>query len=52
MSNNKYNQYVEYVNKNYPNMYLCGKNAEYKNLSMAETIESAFNICDKFATKN
>jgi UDP-galactopyranose mutase len=51
LSNIKYKQYVEYVNKTYPNMYLCGKNAEYKNLSMGETMESAFNLCENFLNK-
>jgi hypothetical protein len=26
-------------------MILCGAKAEYKNMSMAETIKSAMNIC-------
>lgn len=42
----KYKQYKQYLKNKYKNMFLCGKMAEYKNMSMAETIESAFNLCN------
>lgn len=48
----KYNQYINFFNKNYNNIYLCGKNAEYKNYSMAETIQSAMMLCDKLINQN
>lgn len=43
-----YGRYLELLKKDYPNMLLCGKRAEYKNYSIAETIESAFKLCEQF----
>jgi UDP-galactopyranose mutase len=47
-----YNRYLELMKKDYPNMLLCGKRAEYRNYSIAETIESAFKLCEQFKNKN
>lgn len=43
-----YGRYIELLKKDYPNMLLCGRRAEYKRYSIAETIESAFKLCEQF----
>lgn len=43
-----YGRYLELLKKDYPNMLLCGKRAEYKNYSISDTIESAFKLCEQF----
>lgn len=50
-SNNKYKQYIDFLKKNYSNLFICGKNAEYKNYSMANTIKSAMNLCNIIINK-
>lgn len=52
ISNNKHKQYVDYIKRKYPNMYLCGRYAEYKNYSMSETIQSAFNLVETLTSNN
>ena len=45
-------KYNEFVSTNMPNVVLCGKNASYDNLTMAESIEAAMAICDNIISKD
>ena len=42
----KYNQYYELVKK-IPNLYMCGRLAEYKYYNMDAVIERAFELYEK-----
>lgn len=46
----KYNQYVDYLKK-FPNIYLCGRLAEYKYYDMDKCIEAALSLSDKLLNR-
>lgn len=50
-SKNLYKRYLEKMQASYPNMYLCGRKAEYNFASISDVIESAMRLCDTFPDK-
>lgn len=44
-------KYMDFVNKTYPKILLCGKNASFDNLTICESISAAMAICDAVPEK-
>jgi UDP-galactopyranose mutase len=45
---NLYNRYCERLKRDFPNVLLCGRKAEFTNYSICETIRSAMDLTNKF----
>lgn len=48
----KVKKYMDFVNENYPNVVLCGKNASFDNFTICESIQGAMAICDSIDKKS
>lgn len=48
---NLYKRYYDKLRSNYPNVFLCGRKAEYKLYNMSDTIKSAMELCDNWEFK-
>ena len=45
-------KYMDFVNKTYPNVLLCGKNASFDNFTICESISGAMALCNGIQNKN